>query len=166
MCTPWNSPSAVYRSTDGVAWTKYANIGDTGGHLYLNYRGGKFVAYGDNKTSFQSTDALTWTVMSGIEEATYCDDTWKSQADCKDSSWFDGAYLRADWQGKISRSTNGTSFTTAYNDDQKNTLVSESSDRGGVRRAEVAGGRWRSITPSPRCSATASWPPAWGRRSP
>ena len=55
MCTPWNSPSAVYRSSDGVAWTKYANIGDTGGHLYLTYRGGKFVAYGDNKTSFQST---------------------------------------------------------------------------------------------------------------
>jgi len=122
VCTPWNSPSAVYRSTDGVAWSKYASIGDTGGHLYLTYRGGKFVAYGDNKTSFQSTDAMTWTVMSGIEEATFCDDTWKSETDCKDSSWFDGAYLRADWQGKISRSTNGTSFTTAYNDDQKNTL--------------------------------------------
>ena len=60
--------------------------------------------------------------MSGIEEATYCEDTWKSETDCKDSSWFDGAYLRADWQGKISRSTNGTSFTTVYNDDQKNTL--------------------------------------------
>ena len=138
VCTPWNSPSAVYRSTDGVAWTKYANIGDTGGHLYLNYRGGKFVAYGDNKTSFQSTDALTWTVMSGIEEATYCEDTWKSETDCKDSSWFDGAYLRADWQGKISRSTNGTSFTTAYNDDQKNTLYrSRRSRRASSRRAEV-----------------------------
>ena len=122
VCTPWNSPSAVYRSTDGVAWSKYASIGDTGGHLYLSYRGGKFVAYGDNKTSFQSADALTWTVMSGIEEATFCEDTWKSQVDCKDSSWFDGAYLRSDWQGKISRSTNGTTFTTAYNDDQKNTL--------------------------------------------
>ena len=121
-CTPWNSPSAVYRLTDGVAWTKYATIGDTGGHLYLNYRGGKFVVYGDNKTSFQSTDALTWTVMSGIEEATYCENAWKSETDCKDSSWFDGAYLRADWQGKISQSTNGTSFTTVYNDDQKNTL--------------------------------------------
>ena len=121
-CPPWNAPGAVYRSADGVSWTKYATIGDTGGHLYLNYRGGKFVAYGDNKTSFQSTDALTWTVMPGIQEATYCDDTWKSQADCKASSWFEGAYLRADWQGKISRSMDGTSFTTVYNDDQLNTL--------------------------------------------
>ena len=114
--------SSVFRSTDGLTWTKHSTIANTGSHVYLNYRGGKFVAYGDTKTSFQSDDALTWTVMSGIEQATYCDDTWKSQADCKDSSWFDGAYLRADWQGKISRSTNGTSFTTVYNDDQKNTL--------------------------------------------
>jgi hypothetical protein len=122
VCTPWNSPSAVYRSSDGVAWTKYANIGDTGGHLSLTCRDGTFVSYGDNMTSFQSDDALTWTVMSGVPQATYCEDTWKSQTDCKDSSWFDGAYLRADWQGKISRSTDGKTFTAVYNDDQKNTL--------------------------------------------
>jgi hypothetical protein len=112
----------VFRSSDGLTWTKHATIANTGSHVYLDYRGGKFVAYGDTKTSFQSDDALTWTVMSGVEEATYCENTWKSQIDCKGSSWFDGAYLRADWQGKISRSTDGRTFITAYNDDQNNTL--------------------------------------------
>ena len=112
----------VFRSTDALTWTMHSTIPNTGSHVYLIYRGGKFVAYGDTKTSYQSDDALTWTVMSGIEQATYCNDTWKSQTDCKDSSWYDAAFLRADWQGKISRSTNGTSFSTVYNDDQKNTL--------------------------------------------
>jgi hypothetical protein len=112
----------VFRSSDGLTWTKHSTIPNTGSHVYLIYRGGKFVAYGDTKTSFESPDALTWTVMAGIEEATYCESTWRSQIDCKDSSWFEGAYLRADWQGKISRSTDGRTFTTAYNDDQKNTL--------------------------------------------
>ena len=112
----------VFRSTDALTWTMHSTIPNTGSHVYLIYRGGKFVAYGDTKTSYQSDDALTWMVMSGIEQATYCNDTWKSQADCKDSSWYDGAFLRADWQGKISRSTNGTSFTTVYNNDQQNTL--------------------------------------------
>ena len=64
-------------------------------------------------------------VPTTIEECEH--DGWRtfgfrSEADCKDSSWYDGAYLRADWQGKIARSTNGTSFSTVYNDDQKNTL--------------------------------------------
>jgi hypothetical protein len=112
----------VFKSSDGLTWTKISTIPNTGSHVYLIYRGGKFVAYGDTKTSYESTDAVTWTTIAGIEQATYCENTWKSQTDCKDSSWYDGTYLRADWQGKISRSTNGTSFSTVYNDDQKNTL--------------------------------------------
>jgi hypothetical protein len=122
----------VFRSSDGLTWTKVSNIGNTGSHVYLNYRGGKLVAYGDTKTSFQSDDAVTWTTMPGIEQATYCENTWKSQTDCKDSSWFDGTYLRADWQGKISRSTNGTSFSTVYNDDQKNTLYQSRAIAAGM----------------------------------
>ncbi|MES1205691.1 MAG: hypothetical protein ABUS79_07105, partial [Pseudomonadota bacterium] len=43
-CTPWNSPGTVYRSSDGLTWTKLSTIGDTGGHLFLTYRGGKFIA--------------------------------------------------------------------------------------------------------------------------
>jgi hypothetical protein len=113
----------VHRSSDALTWTKVATIANTGSHVGLTTRGGKLVAYGDTKTSFESVDGITWTVMAGgIQEATYCENTWKSLADCKDAAWYDGAYLRADWQGKISRSTNGTSFSTVYNDDQRNTL--------------------------------------------
>ena len=114
--------SSVYRSGDGLTWTKYSSIGNTGGHLFLTYRGGKFVAYGDTMTSFQSDDALTWTVMSNVQQATYCKDTFVSQTDCASSAWFDGVFLRADWGGFISRSTDGQKFTRVYADDQTNTL--------------------------------------------
>ena len=114
--------SSVYRSGDGLSWTKYSSIGNTGGHLFLTYRGGKFVAYGDTSTSFQSDDALTWTVMSNVQQATYCNDTFVSQTDCANAAWFDGVFLRADWGGFISRSTDGQKFTRAYADDQTNTL--------------------------------------------
>ena len=131
-CVPWNAPGAVYRSSDGLVWTKHATIGDTGGHLFLTYRGGKLVAYGDTKTSFQSDDGLTWTVMPGVEQATYCGDSWKSQTDCQSSSWFDGVYLRSDWQGKISRSTDGSTFAVVYQDDQKNTLYQSRAIAAGL----------------------------------
>jgi hypothetical protein len=121
-CTPWDAPGTVFRSSDGLSWTKVATIGDTGGHLFLTYRGQKFVAYGDSGTSYQSNDGLTWSVLTGVDGATYCQDTFKSEADCKESSWFDGAWLRADWQGIISLSTDGKSFKQVYKDDQKNTL--------------------------------------------
>jgi hypothetical protein len=114
--------SSVYRSGDGLTWTKLSSIGNTGGHLFLTYRGGKFVAYGDTMTSFQSDDALTWTVMPNIQQATYCKDAFASQTDCAGSSWFDGVFLRADWGGFISRSTDGQKFTRADADDQTNTL--------------------------------------------
>jgi hypothetical protein len=114
--------SSVYRSSDGLAWTKYSTIGDTQGHLFLTFRGGTFVAYGDSLTSFQSTDALTWTVMPGIQQATYCNGGFASQTACAASSWFDGVFLRSDWPNVISRSTDGKKFTPAYTDDKNNSL--------------------------------------------
>jgi hypothetical protein len=122
ICTPWQMPTTVYRSTDGLKWTKHGTIGDSGGHPSLTYRGGKFVSYGDNGTSYQSDDAITWTVMTGLDQATYCESAYKSQSACHDSSWFDGIWLRADWKAMISRSTNGQSFTRVYLDDQDNTV--------------------------------------------
>ena len=137
----------VFRSTDGLTWTKHSTIPNTGSHVYLIYRGGKFVAYGDTKTSYQSDDALTWTVMSGIEQATYCNDTWKSQADCKDSSWFDGAFLRADWQGK-SPGPRRHQLHHGLQRRPEEHAVPESGDRGGVRRAEVVRAEDASVPPS------------------
>jgi hypothetical protein len=116
------NPAVTYRSEDGLKWVKYGTIGDTGGHLFMTYRAGKFVAYGDTKTSFESSDGKTFQELAGVSQATFCADAWKSAAACFDAAWFDGAYLRADWQGKISRSDNGSSWTKVYDDDQKNTL--------------------------------------------
>jgi hypothetical protein len=116
------NPSTTYRSLDGLDWAEYGTIGNTDGHLFLTYRDGKFVAYGDNERSFESEDASTFTELSGVTSATFCEGSWKTQNDCFDAAWFDGTYLRADWQGKISRSAAGDDWTTVYTDDQQNTL--------------------------------------------
>jgi hypothetical protein len=111
----------IMRSTDGLKWDKFGPLPDLGGHAYMTYRAGQFVAYGDNKTSYSSPDALTWTPMDGLSQATYCDGAFRNHDDCKDSAWFDSIWLRADWGGKIMRSTDGNTFTVAYQDEQQNT---------------------------------------------
>jgi hypothetical protein len=112
----------VFKSTDGLAWTKAGEIGNTGGHLYMNYRGNKFYAYGDTKTSFVSDDAVTWTQLAGVDQAGYCNDAIKSRAECGDASWFNGVFLQPQWKAKILRSTDGTKYQQTYLDDQQNSL--------------------------------------------
>jgi len=124
-CELSDSKGTVFKSTDGMTWEKISTIGDagdTGTHLFLNYRGGKFIAYGDTHTTFTSTDAINWTVVGGVQEGTYCQNAVKSRQDCKDSSWWDGVFLRADWRSAISRSTDGNTFTRVYDDDKQNGL--------------------------------------------
>jgi hypothetical protein len=116
-----DAPSIIARSSDGVSWSPYGTIGLTSNHVFLDFREGKFVSYGDLKTSFQSVDGKTFTPLA-IEEATFCENTWKSFTDCHMSSWFGGVYLREDWPAKITRSTNGTAFSLVYTDTQGNTI--------------------------------------------
>ena len=116
------SPGTLLRSDDGLRWTQAGSIGDTGDHLFLTYRAGQFVAYGDTKTSFASADAVAWTPLPGLVQATYCNGQWKNQSDCGDVSWFDGVYLRPEWKGKIVRSTDGRKFDPVYVDDEQNTV--------------------------------------------
>ncbi len=112
----------VFRSTDALQWTEIGAIGDLGGHVALAYRAGTFYAYGDNKTSYRSSDGATWTQVPGLEQATFCEGTWKSRAACHDASWFDGAYFQSIWQSRISRSTDGTTFVVVHDDPSNNTL--------------------------------------------
>jgi hypothetical protein len=114
--------ATLLRSDDGLKWTPVGPIGDTGDHLFLTYRAGQFVAYGDTKTSFRSVDGATWSILPGIQQATYCGGQFLSEADCGDASWFDGVYLRTEWKGKILRSTDGVKFDQVYVDDMQNTL--------------------------------------------
>jgi hypothetical protein len=116
------NPSVTFRSSDGLEWQEFGTIGQTDGHLFLTYRSGKFVAYGDNARSFESNDGKTFSEMSGIESATFCEGTWKSEQACFEAAWFDGVYLRTEWQGKIARSTTGSGWEKAYEDDELNTL--------------------------------------------
>jgi hypothetical protein len=117
------NPSKFYRSADGIAWTRYSEIGKTVKHTGLTFRGGLFVSYGDSHTSYQSADGLSWSEMSGLTDATYCEGTFKNFADCHQAEWFeDGFYLVPEWGGDIRRSPTGQSFKTVYSDDESNTL--------------------------------------------
>lgn len=116
------NPSRMYRSEDGLEWEHFGEIGDTVQHTGLAYRGGLFVSYGDSETSYSSENGLDWEEM-GIDNATYCENEWKSLDDCHDAAWFDdGFYLIPEWGGDIRRSTTGSNFQNVYSDDQENTL--------------------------------------------
>lgn len=115
-CTNWEGFGKIFRSADGLSFEPWSMIDDPGGHLFLTHRGGVFVAYGDHGTSYVSDDAVEWSVMPGLVDATYCEDAWRSAVDCYDASWFDGAYFRGQWSNKILRSTDGVEWATVYED--------------------------------------------------
>jgi hypothetical protein len=116
------SGAHIYRSPDGVTWSDFGTGGDTVKHTGLTYHAGLFVSYGDSETSYQSTDAKSWTEM-GIDNATYCEGEWRTLDECHEAWWFDdGYYILPEWGGVIRRSTTGSSFQTVYSDDQENTF--------------------------------------------
>lgn len=120
-CAEWEQPMHAYRSVDGEQWTDLGTIGDVGGHPALAHRDGVFYAYGDRGVSFRSSDGRSWS-EDPLERATYCEGSWKSQADCHDASWFDGAYFKSEWQSKLLRSTNGNDFALVHDDPSNNAL--------------------------------------------
>jgi hypothetical protein len=119
----------AFQSADGLHWTKWSEIGNTTGHLHLGYRGNKFVAAGDTHTSFESTDAQTWTVMPNVLDATFCDGDWRNPADCGGGNYWtsQGSWIASKWQAQITRSTDGTNFTVVYTDSQMNTMCTSQS---------------------------------------
>jgi hypothetical protein len=117
-----SSGAHIYRSADGLTWSSFGTGGDTVKHTGLTYRAGLFVSYGDSGTSYQSSDAKTWTEM-GIDDATYCEQAWRTFSQCHEAWWSDdGYYILPEWGGLIRRSTTGSSFKTVYTDDQQNTF--------------------------------------------
>lgn len=116
------SGAHIYRSADGLTWSSFGTGGDTVKHTGLTYRAGLFVSYGDSDTSYESTDAKTWTDM-GIDQATYCEGQWRTFGQCHEAWWSeDGYYILPEWGGLIRRSTTGSNFKTVYTDDQQNTF--------------------------------------------
>jgi hypothetical protein len=110
----------IYRSVDGVTWgNKVATTGSITGHPALDYQAGKFTLYGDNGTTYQSTDGLTWTTLAGVNKGTYCNGTYVSLSACAGGNkWIAGAYFESVYQNKIARSTTGSNFVTVYSDPQ------------------------------------------------
>ncbi len=137
-CTNWEGIGKIFRSADGLSYEQISMIDDPGGHLFLSYRGGFFVAYGDHGTSYISDDAIEWSVMPDRIDATYCEDTWKSAVDCFEASWFDGAYFSSQWSNKILRSTDGVRWTTVYEDLEEDNIP--------YRARAIAAGM---VTPAP-----------------
>jgi len=93
-----------------------------GGHPALAHRDGVFVAYGDPGTSFRSPDGITWTVMPGLVQATFCEGQWRSKSACRDASWFGGAYFQSVWQSKVTRADGAGPFVVVHDDTSNNTL--------------------------------------------
>ena len=122
VCPLWTGVGQMYRSEDGFNWSLASDIGQTEGHLFLSFHDGAFAAYGDSGTSFSSTDGVAWSEMSGITNATWCDNAWHTESDCGNASWFDGAWYRTQWPDVIERSTDSISWTQVYKDPEQNSL--------------------------------------------
>ncbi len=121
-CAEYDQPHKLYRSTDAETWTVVGTIGRVGGHPALDFRAGVFFAYGDPGTSFRSMDGVTWAVVPGLVQATYCEGQWKSKSACRDASWVDGAYFQPIWQSKVSRAEGLGPFVVVHDDVSTNTL--------------------------------------------
>jgi hypothetical protein len=108
-------------STDGMTWTKGVGSIGTGGHTNLRFGAGKFAAWGDNNTSFTSTDGISWTRL-GLPDVNFCDGTFKTDSDCGGAFRAPSLWLRSEWRAKITRSTNGSTYKQVYLDDGQNSV--------------------------------------------
>lgn len=83
-------------SNDGSSWTDPQNVGGSG----VIFRNGEFVANGDDM-HYTSTNGTDWTQHAGTTNT---------------EAFGHGVYLRGQWKGRIERSTDGTSWTTVFDD--------------------------------------------------
>jgi len=109
----------AYESTDSVTWTHVATVGDTGGHTYLFFQGGKFYSSGDSMRSYSSPDGHTWTELVGTRAVAFCNGALATRATCP-GFWNAGMFLGSEWQSKITRSTDGTHFSIVFDDPGNN----------------------------------------------
>ena len=117
--------SNLASSSDGLSWKKVAPTPNVGGHPYLIWDDAEqqFVCSGDDGPSFVSDDGASWTKIS-LEKAHLCQGAIKPKTECQ-SFYVQGVFLTTEWGGVIRRSTNGTSFEAAYQDQFENNLFTE-----------------------------------------
>lgn len=108
-------------SSDGVTWSPGGHVGATGGHTWIFWFDGQFAASGDSGASFVSADGVTWSAID-ISRVRACDGALRTEQECHAASWFDGVWLRPQWQGVIERSTDGDAWAPVYADEMLNTV--------------------------------------------
>ena len=108
-----NGKTPLWRSDDGGdTWYEYGEgLPDDGsGHVFLDYRGNKFIGYSDSGEAWESDDALTFTKMQGVTFPTFCQGQWRSRSDCPGGDVYEtfAGYVRGTWRDKIDYSETGT----------------------------------------------------------
>lgn len=113
--------SNLARSLDGLSWEEVAPTPPVGGHPYLLYDAinEQFACSGDNGRSFVSSDGASWQ-ETDIDKARWCDGL-VPESECP-GFYHEGVLLRAEWGGNILRSTDGSDWSTQYDDDFGNNL--------------------------------------------
>jgi hypothetical protein len=111
---------AVYRSPDGLAWTRVGAAG-VGKHTEIVFAPplGLFAATGDDHVVTTSKDGAQWTPLPGLTSVAYCGgDSFRASASCYGNStgtWNDGVWIRSVWKGQLFRSSDGTKWTRVFN---------------------------------------------------
>jgi hypothetical protein len=119
----------IYTSTDGIKWTPPKRL-DFGGHCYVVYGDGQFVAYSaEDRRAFSSPDGITWTPLPGVPSAASCEGMIRTAAGCFNAAWGRGVYLRASGGG-LARSPDGKTWTSVYRDDHGNSVFSNPPAQG------------------------------------
>ena len=96
----------AHTSSDGINFSQGSRIGGTGGHTYVWFGNGLFVASGDSGASFSSPDGKKWTAMSQ-KRVWFCNNEFRTEAECGSAAWADGYFVREKYPMGFQRSMDG-----------------------------------------------------------
>ncbi len=128
--------TAIFRSEDGLTWGDAVSVigltdQTTGGHVFMTTAEDKLVVWGDTGTTYTSVDGETFEEAVGIVAGINCEGVLESMSECDPTavgngyfggvSYFDGVWLKGEWQGKIVRSTDGQTYQQVYDNPDMNT---------------------------------------------
>jgi hypothetical protein len=110
----------VYRSVDGLAWTRLNNAG-TGKHSRVVFGNGAFAVSGDPGFTVSSPDGTSWKRIDVADVVAFCDGQFKTNRLCygdlyNAGFWIPGLWLR-EIGGQLQRSSDGKAWTSTYRED-------------------------------------------------
>gem|GEM_PF-3054708 len=99
----------AHTSTDGITFSQGSRIGGTGGHTYVWFGNGLFVASGNSGASFSSPDGKKWTAMPQ-RRVWFCNNEFRTETDCGSAAWADGYFVREKYPLGFQRSMDGKTW--------------------------------------------------------